>query len=222
MSRKSLISNIKVIINLMYSWRFFIFFLLPFGLLSQSGCSQDAEDGYEKRNGDIYFQSLPYSALVYAIEGATHSPYSHCGVLSQEEGHWYIWEAIGPVRRTLLDDWINQGRGGNYSVFRVDADYEEGIPDLLSAVKGYQGRPYDILYSFDDEKIYCSELIFKAFNTVYSEELGDVTALGDLNWEPYEAIIRAIDPSLPLKRKIITPRALSEASQLAEIYSSFD
>ncbi|MDQ8205862.1 hypothetical protein, partial [Pelagicoccus sp. SDUM812003] len=74
-----------------------------------------------------------------------------------------------------------------------------------------------IQYDFDDEKIYCSELIFKAFRDVFHEDLGEVVTLGDLDWRPYEEFIRSIDPSLPLERKMITPRHLSEAAQLEPV-----
>ncbi len=179
-------------------------------------------DDYEPQVGDIYFQSLPPSALVIAIEGVTGSPYSHCGILNQVDGEWVIHEAIGPVRVVALETWIMQGMRQEYDVYRLKPEYQDKVGELLAATEPYMGRPYDIQYDFDDEKIYCSELIFKAFQTVYGEDLGKVVPLGELNWKPHEAFIRHIDPSLPLQRKMITPQHLAEAPQLEQVFESLE
>ena len=82
------------------------------------------------------------------------------------------------------------------------------------------GRPYDVHYGMDDEAIYCSELIFKAYRDVTGEGLGTLVELGDLNWEPYEQTIRSMeDGDLPLERVMITPLALSNAPELREVLS---
>lgn len=192
--------------------------LAAFAILCALGNAQ--ERPYTPEKGDVYFQSLPPTPLSATIEGATRSPYSHCGILNKKDGEWVIHEAIGPVRVTKLKDWIQQGEGGQFDVFRLRDQYRSRIDDLLRATERYMGRPYDILYDFDDETIYCSELIFKSFKEVFDEDLGVVVTLGDLDWKPYESFIRSIDPSLPLSRKMITPKHLSEAVQLEQVYGS--
>ncbi|MCX7414884.1 MAG: hypothetical protein NTY25_00090 [Planctomycetia bacterium] len=37
---------------------------------------------YTPQDGDVIFQSLPYGPVVWAIEGVTKSPYSHCGIVA--------------------------------------------------------------------------------------------------------------------------------------------
>ncbi|MBK8477907.1 MAG: hypothetical protein IPL39_16855 [Opitutaceae bacterium] len=76
-----------------------------------------------------------------------------------------------------------------------------------------------IHYSFDDKRIYCSELIFKAVKTVTGRQLGKVERLGDLNWEPHEAFIRSIEGIIPKDREMITPQALSAAKELTLVYT---
>lgn len=194
---------------------------IVFSLLVLLSYSTNAQD-YQPEIGDIYFQSLPPSALVIAIEGVTQSSYSHCGILNKVDGAWVIHEAIGPVRVIALETWIMQGMRQEYDVYRLKPEYRSKITALLAATTPYMGLPYDIQYDFDDEKIYCSELIFKAFRTVYDEELGKVVTLGDLNWKPHEAFIRHIDPSMPLHRKMITPQHLADAQQLEQVFESLD
>jgi len=176
---------------------------------------------YHPLEGDIIFQSLPRNDLVNAIEGATHSPYSHCGVVFKKEDAWYVKEAIGPVKDTRLYLWIIRGRGGTFAVYRLKGKYRQHIPEFIAALDTYQGRPYDIQYTFDDEYIYCSELIYKAFKDASGIALGRVVTLGDLDWEPYRKTISLVaGGTVPTDRMMITPRHLSEAEELEKVYSN--
>jgi hypothetical protein len=158
--------------------------------------------------------------VVNAIEGASESPYSHCGILVRKGDAWFILEVIGPVRETHLAKWINQARDRHYHVFRLEAEHERNIPAFIKAAKEYMGRPYDIRYRMDDKKIYCSELIFKGYRDATGESLGKLVKFGDLKWVRHTPVILAIEGSIPLNRIMITPRHLSEAKQLEKVFSS--
>ena len=174
---------------------------------------------YDPQEGDIAFQSLPHNPLIDAIEGATASPFSHCGILHRAGAKWVVIEAIGPVRETPFPAWIAQARDQRYTIFRLKEQYRGKISSFISAAQSYKGRPYDIHYDFDDAAIYCSELIYKAFHRATGENLGRVQSLGELQWEPHSAVIKQIEAGgLPLDRKMITPRSLSEANQLEKAY----
>ena len=77
-----------------------------------------------------------------------------------------------------LARWINQARDRHYGVFRLGAKHAGHIPDFIRAARKYMGRPYDIRYRMDDEKIYCSELIFKGYRDATGEELGKLVKFG--------------------------------------------
>ncbi len=173
---------------------------------------------YEPREGDVVFQSLPHGPLVNAIEGATHSPYSHCGLVAREGGRWYVYEALGTVGRTPLLSWWQRGRSRALGVYRLNDEYRPCVPEMLDYVRGLVGRPYDIHYSMDDDRIYCSELVFKAFRAATGQPLGEVVRFGDLDWKPFEQLIERIeDGPVPVERRMIPPRQLSEAKQLHEV-----
>ncbi|MEX1132180.1 MAG: YiiX family permuted papain-like enzyme [Flavobacteriales bacterium] len=122
------------------------------------------------RNGDIIFQTSR-SGQSEAIALATGSPWTHVGVLFLEK-EWLVLEAIGPVRTIPLERWIAQGEGGRYAVKRLDPQHGNLSSEALSAMrqsgKGFLGRPYDDLFLWDDERIYCSELVWK----IYAEGAG--------------------------------------------------
>ncbi|MDZ7616924.1 MAG: YiiX/YebB-like N1pC/P60 family cysteine hydrolase, partial [Patescibacteria group bacterium] len=171
---------------------------------------------YQPREGDVVFQSLPYSRLVRAIEGATRSPYSHCGVVAKRDGRWVVYEAYDGVSATPLREFLFRGRNQGFAVYRLKEDRQQYVPAMLECVQSYLGRPYDVRYRFDDEAIYCSELIFKAYRTATGgEELGTVVKFGDLNWKPFEETVQHYEPGpVPLDREMITPKDLALAPQL--------
>jgi hypothetical protein len=83
---------------------------------------------------------------------------------------------------------------------------------LLTPVSGL------LQYEFDNDEIYCSELVFRAFLESTGEQLGEVVSLGELRWSKYEGLIREmIGGELPLER---TPWHLSRARRLELIYRS--
>jgi hypothetical protein len=190
-----------------------------------SGCLGRAEDfwiaDYQPKEGDVVFQSLAGGALADAIEGATQSRYSHCGIITKRGTAWMVLEAIGPVKETPLAHWIMRGRNESFDVYRLKPQYSQSIPKFVARARAYEGRPYDMQYEFDDEKIYCSELVFRAFLESTGEQLGDVVSLRELQWTRYEDLIRDLaGGELPLERRMISPWHLSRAKQLELIYQS--
>src|SRR5262245_28488608 len=61
---------------------------------------------YAPQDGDVVFQALPHQDVVDAIEGATGSDFSHCGIVAKFEGKWVVYEALGKVRATPLYDFL--------------------------------------------------------------------------------------------------------------------
>ena len=178
---------------------------------------------YQPQEGDIVFQSLPHGDLVDAIEGITHSPYSHCGVvLRDQHGVWVVIEAIGNVHEVPLLSWTKRGRGGDFTAYRLDPKYAPLIPEFKKDLLTFRGRPYDYNYDLtDDHAAYCSSLAYLAFEKASGEKMGDLQKLRDLDWKPYAAfILTEQNGALPLDRVMITPAALARAPQLHEVYRS--
>ena len=176
---------------------------------------------YLPKEGDILFQSLPHGAEVDTIEGITHSPYSHCGVvLRDSKQHWVVIEALFNVHETPLILWMLRGREGRFTAYRLDGRYNSFLPKFKKELLGYQGRFYDFDYDMtDDRALYCSDLIYLSFLKASGEKMGSLQRLGDLDWKPYESFIRAQQGGkLPLSRWMITPAFLAEAHQLHQVY----
>ena len=176
---------------------------------------------YDPQEGDVIFQSLPHGPIVWAIEGVTRSPYSHCGIVAKRDGQWIVYEAYRGVSATPLKTFLFRGRSGGFAVYRLRNDHRHCIPQTLACCETYLGRPYDIRYQLDDEKIYCSELIYKAYrDATNGERLGNLVRFGDMNWQPYEILIKQVEGGeVPVNREMITPVELARARQLEPVYS---
>lgn len=178
---------------------------------------------YSPQEGDVIFQSLPYSPVVAAIEGGTKSPLSHCGIVAREDGRWVVYEALAPVGPTALGDFIARGRNRAFLVKRLRVDEQLHVPAMLASVRTLRGRPYDTRYRLDDEResIYCSELIWLAYqDATGGKSLGKLITLGELKWQPYERLIEQLEGAKPpLERPMITPRDLARAEQLEIAFS---
>lgn len=74
---------------------------------------------WQPQTGDIIFQ-ISRSSQSKAIQLATHSDYSHTGMLVIRNKKPYVFEAAGPVKYTPLKQWIAHGEDGKYIVRRVE------------------------------------------------------------------------------------------------------
>ncbi|STF33963.1 putative peptidoglycan peptidase [Escherichia coli] len=74
---------------------------------------------WQPQTGDIIFQ-ISRSSQSKAIQLATHTDYSHTGMLVIRNKKPYVFEAVGPVKYTPLKQWIAHGEKGKYVVRRVE------------------------------------------------------------------------------------------------------
>src|SRR5436309_10168280 len=70
------------------------------------------------RDGDIIFHQSS-SNQSRAIQLATHSRYSHMGMVWRQDGRWFVYEAVQPVKMTPLAKWIARGAGEHFVVKRL-------------------------------------------------------------------------------------------------------
>ena len=65
---------------------------------------------------------------------------------------------------------------------------------------------------------YCSELVYDAYRDAFGVKLGQWQPLRDLDWKPFEKLIRASEIDVPLERPIITPVGLTRSDLLKRVY----
>jgi hypothetical protein len=170
---------------------------------------------------DIVFQTS-HSAQSRAIEEATHSRFSHVGLVHFENGRALVVEAVGPVTRTPLAAWIARGEGGHYTVMRLKDDDEglppDALPKVAAAEARFAGLPYDFTFEWTDARIYCSELVWKVYKEALGVEVGSLQRLRDFDLT--SPVVRAqlrerYGSRVPLDELVISPGAIA-ASPLLE------
>jgi hypothetical protein len=178
------------------------------------------------QEGDIIFQTLN-SPLSQAIQLATKSKYSHCGIIFKEKGTWYVYEAVQPVRSTPLDQWIAEGQGGKFVIKRLanakQALTLAAINKMKQAGKQFMGKDYDGTFEWSDERIYCSELVWKIYKTGAGIEVGKLKKLKefDLSSEPVKAKLKEhYGNNIPMNEPVISPVAIFDSPLLVTVKSN--
>ena len=181
------------------------------------------ESAWALREGDILLQTSR-SAQSRAIQLATHSRFSHVGVLRGDHGRFAVYEAVGPVRLTPVASWIARGEGGHFEVLRLkDAD-QRLTPETLRRMKEvgsrFGGKPYDFAFGWSDDRIYCSELVWKIYKQGAGVELGPLQRLGDFDLTSplvQRALHERYGDRIPLEEPVISPGAIADSPLLEKV-----
>jgi len=201
--------------------KFFLYLVFLLG-----GLNVFALDFSKVVEGDIIFQKSQSSQSA-AIQEASGSPWSHVGLVVKNNGQTYVAEAVQPVRLTPLDQFIARGRGKEFIIKRFAFfDSEKMTPSLYAVIKKYIGKDYDIYFEFSDDRIYCSELIYKVFKEVTGQEVGTVQKFKDMRLDgPYvqkliQERLTSIGKALNPEEPIITPISQLKGDNMMMIMSS--
>src|SRR2546427_508411 len=196
---------------------------MPWILALACACVAAANPRERPRPGDIVFQTSE-SPQSRAIQAATHSPYSHMGLVLYRDGRPYVLEAVAQVRLTPLTEWVRKGRDGRYVVKRLkDSGYLSGqvnVERLQRAALSFRGRPYDPYFEWSDERIYCSELVWKAYRRGLGLRIGEPVALStfDLSSDVVQQKLRErFGDRVPLQEPVISPAAIFNSALLKSV-----
>lgn len=177
----------------------------------------------ELKNGDIIFHTSR-SGQSQAIQRATGSRYSHMGLVFFRDRKPFVFEAVQPVKYTPLDQWIARGEDGHYVVRRLKNASTVLTPAALARMeklaKSWLGRPYDLSFEWSDQRMYCSEVVWKLYERVLDIELGELQALRefDLSDPQVKAKMRErYGAKVPLDMRAISPAAVFASEHLETV-----
>lgn len=178
------------------------------------------------KDGDIIFQASE-SKQCEAVRIATNSKFSHCGIIYDINGKWFVFEAVQPVKLTPLEDWINHGKDSKYLVKRLKNDTVLK-PEVLQKMKDYSqqfdGKEYDAYFEWADNRIYCSELIWKIYKNAAGIELSKLKELKDFNLidTRVQKILRErYGNEIPLQEKVVAPSDLAASNLLKTVIDNY-
>lgn len=180
----------------------------------------------ELKEGDIIFQTS-LSTQSKAIQMATQSIYSHCGLIYKKADQYYVLEAIEPVQSTPLEQWIKRGKENKYVIKRLKNSEEILTPAKLEEMKkiGKEliGKHYDLTFEWSDEKIYCSELIWKVYKRGANLEVGKLQTLKEFDLQNdivKKKMEERYGKNVPTEEIVISPVAIFNSDLLITVASN--
>jgi Permuted papain-like amidase enzyme, YaeF/YiiX, C92 family len=192
--------------------------------LTLAACTPSAD--YEPRDGDIVFHTSR-SAQSLAIQLATESPYSHMGIVYLRDGEPFVFEAVQPVKLTSLDAWIERGERRHFVAKRVrDAEARltvETLRRMRAVGEQLAGKDYDPYFEWSDDRIYCSELVWKVFERGAGIRLGEQQTIAafDLSHPAVREKVRErYGDRVPLDEIVVSPVAIFDAMDLETVYAN--
>lgn len=117
------------------------------------------------KDGDIIFQTSksPQSEMLKMV---TKSELTHCGIIFHKNGRTFVFEAVQPVKVTPLKEWISRGKDSKFTVTRLIYDLSESNKkDMFTYAKKQLGKKYDLKFQWSENKMYCSELVWKIYTS---------------------------------------------------------
>lgn len=215
------------IISLIFSIFFILglcaYYFYPSTTVSTDKAKATREEQIE--DGDIIFQTS-LSAQSEAIQQATKSKYSHCGIIYKNNAKFYVYEAAETVKLTPLDEWVAKGKDGHYVIKRLRITNQILTFNTLKKMKEegakLLGKSYDSAFDWSDEKIYCSELVWKIYKRGAEVEVGKLQYLRDFDLSGIEVrdkLKERYGDKIPKDEIVISPASIFNSSMLETVIS---
>lgn len=124
------------------------------------------------RSGDLVFR-LGNDITSYMLSQLNQNDksFSHCGIVSIENGSPFIYHAIGgeynpdqKIKREAPKQWFSPKNNLMVAVSRLDLDSNK-TRKLVETVQTYykEGKKFDMEFDLNtDDRLYCAEMIYKS------------------------------------------------------------
>ncbi|WP_348823223.1 YiiX family permuted papain-like enzyme [Flavobacterium aestuarii] len=177
--------------------------------------------------GDMIFQTSQ-SKQCEAVRIATNSKFSHCGIIFIEKGKKYVFEAVQPAKYTPLEEWITHGKENRFVVTRLKNASAILDAQTLQKMKAYgntlNNKDYDLYFGWSDDKIYCSELIWKIYKNGAGIELCPLQKLKDFNLQDTRVKVileERYGKNIPLNESAVAPSNLENSKIVTTILDTY-
>ncbi|WP_310556552.1 YiiX family permuted papain-like enzyme [Flavobacterium sp.] len=194
---------------------------------NQSSNKIAQSDSNNIQDGDIIFQTSE-SSQCEAVRIATNSKFSHCGIIYIIDGKQFVYEAVQPVKLTKIDDWITHGKDNKYVIKRIKNASTILTPSIVKNMKNYgqqfNNKNYDLYFEWSDDKIYCSELIWKIYKNGAGIELCKLEKLKHFNLKnkTVQTILKErYGNNIPLEEAVVAPSQIVDSEILETVIDTY-
>ena len=181
--------------------------------------------------GDLLFQIEGNGDFSEAIADATASrdslKFVHVGIIEISSDEEVILIEASPtygVREIKLNDLSDKKRNGLLVIKRLN--FEFPTQKVIKKARSYLGQPYDWSFLPDNEKMYCSELIYESYEDCEGNKIFNTQPMNfrtpdgkmPVFWiKLFDEIGIEVPEGLPGKN----PIDMAKDSRLIEIYRNF-
>lgn len=131
-------------------------------------CKQFLQNGcIVLRTGNDVISSM------FAQFNKQNKTYSHCGIAYLEDAKWYVYHSIGGednpnaiLRRDSYETFVRASHNFGFGICKMDITKAE-VDSIKKTVLHFYAQhvPFDMQFDLaTTDKLYCAELIFKAFH----------------------------------------------------------
>ncbi|MEZ4907851.1 MAG: M1 family aminopeptidase [Saprospiraceae bacterium] len=182
------------------------------------------------REGDLLFQDLDCGGLCDAIESVTSgyrgSKLSHVGIAAKKNGELMVVEAIGgKVHYTSAEDFLDRyyDYAGRPKVIVGRLKDTFGLVNDLKNIEGFIDKAYDDIYDIENDKYYCSELVY----FVYNQEGKPCFELSPMTFKPIGSdeyfpawieYFNSLNKKIPEGQLGLNPGSISRSDKIDIIY----
>lgn len=170
------------------------------------------------KEGDIIFQTTS-GETGKAIQLATHSQYNHCGVLFFENNKWVVYEAVQPVKKISLAEFNARGKGTVKRLANTTLTSGD-ISKLKTLFKSYEHKNYDEAFNWSDDRLYCSELVYKLYTNALGTELCKPRKLSDFDLSHplvKQKLNEKYSGHIPLNEPMVSPEDIFRSTLLVSV-----
>ncbi len=158
--------------------RILIPLLSIFSLAALAGVTRGDPNDPEWQDGDIVFQASQSEQSKY-IMLATGSRLTHVGLIDVRADGVYVVEAVQPVKVTPLATFRSRYDDPRLAVKRVPGLNEAERRAVVKEARRWVGRDYDRRFGWNDSVVYCSELVWKAFDRAVDRQISPLRRFCD-------------------------------------------
>lgn len=175
---------------------------------------------FELQTGDVILQPLKcWSCRL--IEDQEKSDFSHIGIIIKEDTQIYVAEAYGKVRKVTLAKFLEKTHPDKKNKYlRLKVSEQLNRQNLSENIENFLGNPYDAEFRWNNyeqgqEKIYCSELVYKVLAPLVSfYDLQPKVMLFDENPDYWDRFFRG---DTPRGEYGISPEDFNQSSDFLEL-----
>ena len=135
-----------------------------------------------------------------------------------------VFEAVQPVSVTTFENFITRVKKGTFAVRRLKtAASPESYQKASQWAASQIGHDYDVLFGWEDKKLYCSELVWKFYQQA-GIELCPLRKFRDYDLQ-HPAVKKMIEQrygsieKLPMDERIVAPSDILASKLLLEVPS---